>query len=138
MIKIINVLHKYKCTIFRLAVIQPRPHCSYNVIVYSLDFFIKERTLIPALLSNSSFVAFGVFCNVSCKLDQHNLRVQTNSKKCYVVLLVQILLQKSFFIQSPQGYQNDAKANKTICHASVLVWCMLDTESTFAKSCICF
>ena len=43
-----------------------------------------------------------------------------------------------FFIQNPQGYQNDVKANKTICHASVLDWCILDTESTFAKACICF
>lgn len=106
--------------------------------LYILLIFYKRKNIDSSIFIKLLVRSIWCFCNVSCKLDQSNLRVQTNSKKWYVVLLVQILLQKSFFIQNPQGYQNDIKANKTIYHASVLGWRMLDTESTFAKACICF
>lgn len=120
MIKILTCHMNYK-----ICHLSARSHIAQTSLslryqVYSFDFF-KERTLIPAFLSNSLSVAFGAFCNVSCKLDQRNLCTQTDFKKWYVVLLVQILLQKSFFIQNPQGYQNDIKANKTIYYVSVLV-----------------
>lgn len=89
--------------------------------LYILLIFYKRKNIDSSIFIKLPVRSIWCFCNVSCKLDQRNLHTQTNSKKWYVVLLVQILLQKSFFIQNPQGYQNDIKANKTIYHVSVLV-----------------
>ena len=64
--------------------------------LYILLIFYKRNNIDSGIFIKLLVRSIWCFCNVSCKLDQRNLRIQTNSKKWYAVLLMQILLQKFF------------------------------------------
>lgn len=96
MIKILTCHMNYK-----ICHLSARSHIAQDspvptMSLYILLIFYKRKNIDSSIFIKLPVRSIWCFCNVSCKLDQRNLHTQTNSKKWYVVLLVQILLQKFF------------------------------------------